>query len=153
MVAAFTPVSLDLLPHSCSCVYSPSPEPSSCRSAALLLLLLSRFSRVRLCATPQTAAHQALPSLGFSRQDHWSGSAALQPSLFTRRSSSKTLALSLTWRNYLFREKINILLLVLTACHFSSFYQYSMSFKICLKRDSPVISFILLKRLQWFLIV
>ena len=28
----------------------------------LLLLLLSRFSRVRLCATPQTAAHQAPPS-------------------------------------------------------------------------------------------
>ena len=25
----------------------------------LLLLLLSRFSRVRLCATPETAAHQA----------------------------------------------------------------------------------------------
>ena len=39
----------------------------------LLLLLLSRFSRVRLCATPQTAAHQAPPSLGFSRQEHWSG--------------------------------------------------------------------------------
>ena len=36
-------------------------------------LLLSRFSRVRLCATPQTAAHQAPPSLGFSRQEHWSG--------------------------------------------------------------------------------
>ena len=40
---------------------------------ALLLLLLSRFSRVRLCATPETAAHQAPPSLGFSRQEHWSG--------------------------------------------------------------------------------
>ena len=39
----------------------------------LLLLLLSRFSRVRLCATPWTAAHQAPPSLGFSRQEHWSG--------------------------------------------------------------------------------
>ena len=38
-----------------------------------LLLLLSHFSRVRLCATPQTAAHQASPSLGFSRQEHWSG--------------------------------------------------------------------------------
>ena len=38
-----------------------------------LLLLLSRFSRVRLCATPETAAHQAAPSLGFSRQEHWSG--------------------------------------------------------------------------------
>ena len=36
----------------------------------LLLLLLSCFSRVQLCAT---AAHQAPPSLGFSRQEHWSG--------------------------------------------------------------------------------
>ena len=39
----------------------------------LLLLLLSRFSRVRLCATPEKAARQAPPSLGFSRQEHWSG--------------------------------------------------------------------------------
>jgi len=36
------------------------------------LLLLSRFSCVRLCATLETAAHQAPPSLGFSRQEHWS---------------------------------------------------------------------------------
>ena len=36
-------------------------------------LLLSHFSRVRLCATPQTAAHQAPPSLRFSRQEHWIG--------------------------------------------------------------------------------
>ena len=28
---------------------------------------------VRLCATPETAARQAPPSLGFSRQEHWSG--------------------------------------------------------------------------------
>ena len=39
----------------------------------LLLLLLSRFSHVRLCATPYTAAHQAPLSLGFSGQKHWSG--------------------------------------------------------------------------------
>ena len=39
----------------------------------MLLLLLSNFSRVRLCATPKTAAHQVLLSLGFSRQEHWSG--------------------------------------------------------------------------------
>ena len=39
----------------------------------LLLLLLSRFSHVRLFATPSTAAHQPPPSLGFSRQEHWSG--------------------------------------------------------------------------------
>ena len=38
-----------------------------------MLLLLSRFSHVRLCATPQTAAHQVPPFLGFSRQEYWSG--------------------------------------------------------------------------------
>src|SRR5574341_1523311 len=38
-----------------------------------MLLLLSCFSRVLLCATPETAAHQAPRSLGFSRQEHWSG--------------------------------------------------------------------------------
>ena len=39
----------------------------------MLLLLLSSFSHVRLCVTQWTAAHQASPSLGFSRQEHWSG--------------------------------------------------------------------------------
>ena len=36
-------------------------------------LMLSHFSRVRLCVTPWTAAYQAPWSLGFSRQEHWSG--------------------------------------------------------------------------------
>ena len=54
-------LSLFLLPEQIDTDYLP------------VLLLLSRFSRVRLCATPQTAAHQAPPSLGFSRQEHWSG--------------------------------------------------------------------------------
>ena len=80
----------------------------------LLLLLLSRFSRVRLCATPQTAAtrlprpwdspgknigvgchfllqcmkvksasevaeYQAPLSMGFSRQEYWSGVPLLSP--------------------------------------------------------------------------
>ena len=31
------------------------------------------LSRVRLFAAPWTVAHQAPPSLGFSRQEHWSG--------------------------------------------------------------------------------
>ena len=39
----------------------------------MLLLLLSRFSHVRLYATPEMAAHKAPLSLGFSRQEHWSG--------------------------------------------------------------------------------
>ena len=45
----------------------------------LLLLLLSHFSHVRLRATPWTAAHEAPPSLGFSRQEHWSGLPFLSP--------------------------------------------------------------------------
>ena len=31
------------------------------------------LSRVRLLATPWTAAYQASPSMGFSRQEYWSG--------------------------------------------------------------------------------
>ena len=31
------------------------------------------LSHVRLLATPWTAAHQAPPSMGFSRQEYWSG--------------------------------------------------------------------------------
>ena len=36
-------------------------------------LLLSHFSRVWLCVAPQTATHQAPPTLGFSRQEHCCG--------------------------------------------------------------------------------
>ena len=34
---------------------------------------LKSLSRVRLLATPWSAAHQAPPSMGFSRQEYWSG--------------------------------------------------------------------------------
>ena len=44
-----------------------------CRQEHWLLLLLSRFSRVRLCATPWTAARQAPLSTGLSRREYWSG--------------------------------------------------------------------------------
>ena len=42
-------------------------EVSSLKGENVVLLLLSRFSRVRLCMTPQMAAHQVPPSLGFSK--------------------------------------------------------------------------------------
>ena len=53
-----------------------------------LLLLLSHFSRVQLCATPQTAAPQAPPPLGFSRQEHWSGLPFPSP-MHERKSESE----------------------------------------------------------------
>ena len=37
------------------------------------------LSRVRLLATPWTVAHQAPPSMGFSRQEYWSGVPTLSP--------------------------------------------------------------------------
>ena len=40
------------------------------------------LSRVRLLATPWTAAFQAPPSMGFSRQEYWSG-VPLQFQMFT----------------------------------------------------------------------
>ena len=52
-----------------------------------MLLLLSRFSRVRLCATPRTAAYQASPPMGFSRQEYWSG--VPLPSLNNNATSSQ----------------------------------------------------------------
>ena len=57
------------------------------------MLLLCCFSRVQLCATPQTAAHQTPPSLGFSRQEHWSGLPFPSP---THESESKVAQSYLT---------------------------------------------------------
>ena len=34
---------------------------------------MKSLSRVRLFVTPWTVAYQASPSMGFSRQDYWSG--------------------------------------------------------------------------------
>ena len=59
-----------------------------------LLLLPSHFSRVRLCVTPQMAAHQAPPSLGFSRQEHWVNSNIYASDLWTSFSSSDS---SILW--------------------------------------------------------
>ena len=39
------------------------------------------LSRVRLLATPWTAAYQAPPPMGFSRQEYWSGSPVPSPFL------------------------------------------------------------------------
>ena len=75
MLAIWSLVSLPFLNPACS---SGSSRFTSCWSLtwwilSITLLLVSHFSCVRLCATPEMAAHQAPLSLGFSRQEHWSG--------------------------------------------------------------------------------
>ena len=58
------------------------------------------LSRVRLLATPWTVAYQAPPSMGFSRQEYWSGvplpSPLRRPSSFLSFSSEFMSVLSLS---------------------------------------------------------
>ena len=56
----------------------------------LLLLLLNHSSCVRLCPTPERAAHQAPPSMGFSRQEYQSGMPSPSPS-FQPAAAAKSL--------------------------------------------------------------
>ena len=51
----------------------PLMASPGCVFILLCYAMLSHFSHVRLYVTPEMAAHQAPPSLGFSRQEHWSG--------------------------------------------------------------------------------
>jgi len=79
-------------PQSCPTLYDPidgsppgSPVPGILQARTLEWVAISfsnawkwkvkvkSLSRVRLLAAPWTAAHQAPPSMGFSRQEYWSG--------------------------------------------------------------------------------
>ena len=51
---------------------------------------MKSLSRVRPSATPWTAAHQAPPSMGFSRQEYWSGVPLPSPWEVTRKMQIKT---------------------------------------------------------------
>ena len=49
-------------------------RPGDCNAAkAPSVCMLSRLSRVQLFATPWTVAHQIPLSMGFSKQEYWSG--------------------------------------------------------------------------------
>ena len=64
-----------------------------------ILLLLSRFSHVQLCVTPETAAHQAPLSLGFSRQEHWSGLPFPNGILLSCKKGTNFKSVELRWMN------------------------------------------------------
>ena len=59
-------------PTQASKIVSELGERFNYRLWELLLLLLSRFRRVQLC-DPWNSSPPGSPSLGFSRQEHWSG--------------------------------------------------------------------------------
>ena len=49
------------------------------------------LSRVRLLATPWTAAYKAPPSIGFSRQEYWSGVPLPSPSIMLVVKNTKKI--------------------------------------------------------------
>ena len=55
------------------------------------------LSHVRLFATPWTAAYQAPPCMGFSRQEYWSGVPLPSPNLHALASCFGLLSMSLAW--------------------------------------------------------
>ena len=67
--------------------------------------MLSHFSHVQLLATPWTVTHQAPLSMGFSRQEHWSGlppgdlpDPSIEPALLTFPAlAGRFLTTSATW--------------------------------------------------------
>ena len=54
--------------------------------------MLSWLSRVHLFATPWTAARQAPPLMGFSRQEYWSGLHSLLQGIFPTPGSKPGLS-------------------------------------------------------------
>ena len=72
-------------------VILPSPSPiltTVCSSYLHLLCVLSRFSHVLLFATLWTIAHKAPLSMGFSRQEYWSGCHFLLQGIFTNQDGT-----------------------------------------------------------------
>ena len=69
-----------------SFIYSPTLTRWTfvCKVMSLLFNMLSCFSRIRLCATPWTAAYQVPLSMGFSRQEYWSGLPLPYPNMLSR---------------------------------------------------------------------
>ena len=64
-----------------------------CQSSPSLLrvCMVSRFSHVQLFETPWTVAHQAPLSMGFSRQEYWSGCHFLFQGIFPTQGSNRCL--------------------------------------------------------------
>ena len=98
--AAVAAKSLQLCPTLCDPVDgSPpgSPVPGILQARTLEWVAISfsnaekrkvkvkSLSRVRLLATPWTAAHQAPLSMGFSRQEYWSGVPLPSPGAYVKQ--------------------------------------------------------------------
>ena len=110
-VAAAAAKSLQLCPTLCDPIDGSqpgSPVPGILQARTLEWVAISfsnawkwkvkvkSLSRVRLLATPWTAAHQASPSMGFSRQEYWSGLPLPSPKCWLKPFKIKNLLIMKT---------------------------------------------------------
>ena len=104
--------------------------------------MLSRFSRVRLFAILRTVARPAPLSMGFSRQEYWSGLPCPPPGHLPDPGMEPTSPVSPalvgqlfttsgTWRNSSFKaEQYSIVYMYRTFCIHSSVDGYSSCFHV-----------------------
>ena len=81
-----------------SSLLASSPGPCLRAIETSHACILGCFSHIRLFATPWTVAHQALLSMGFSRQEHQSGLPFPPPGIFPTQGSNSNLFCLLHWQ-------------------------------------------------------
>ena len=77
---------------------------------------MKSLSRLQLVATPWTAAYQAPPSMGFSRQEYWSGLPLPSPEKFTSDYNLVFTLLKLFTALVLASVETDVLCLVIHNC-------------------------------------
>ena len=65
---------------------------------SLIVCMLSRFSCVQLSVAPWTVVHQTPLSMGFSRQEYWSGLSCPPPGSFLTQGSNPCVLHLLHWQ-------------------------------------------------------
>ena len=125
--------------------YSPwtCKESDMTEQLTLLLLLLRRFSRVPLCAIPQTASHQPPLSLGFSRQEYWSGLPWPTP------------LYSCSWLKIFHYRDVSFFVHPFISswifCLFPLFEYYERCALLCMSSSVDVFCFSFFQEIDWFL--
>ena len=82
-------------------VWNIHSTEEACQSRAVECML-GHFSRVRLSVSIRTVAHQAPLSMGFSRQEHWSGSPCPPPGDLQDPGIEPASLMSPAWRGEFF---------------------------------------------------
>ena len=91
--------------------------PTLCHDLAFLCaLLLSNFSHLQLFVTLWTIAHQALLSMGLSRQEHWSGLSCPPPEVLPNLGID-LFPVSQPWTNFCNQKQINKTSLIPSTLH------------------------------------